>query len=325
MVTSSTAEEEASRLEGVVAALEALSAPVLLVSPEADVVAANGPAYKRFGPALAEGLAQCFNLREESLRSRFEPVFRSSMSALLRLDPPGGDPLTFSARRLPGWRGRSLALLELRDGDSLARRFLAAQELLHRHERRLDDSLRQQERLRSEAARLQLLSATDRMTGLLNATEFTERALRLLDGLPANDSAATFLYVDLNNFKPVNDTYGHDAGDHILRHCAGALRATLREGDLVGRLGGDEFGVMLAEAGPRETRRILERLKEAITAPVQWRDPETGTPYVLSVTAAVGSARAPQDGADLDSLRRAAEASMYRDKRATSGPRRVTG
>jgi predicted signal transduction protein with EAL and GGDEF domain len=112
----------------------------------------------------------------------------------------------------------------------------------------------------------------------------------------------------------VNDTLGHAAGDELLRAVATRLRTVVREGDVVARVGGDEFLVLLPEPGPSATdpEAIEERLCSALELPVELRDTE------VYVAASVGLAAFPADGADAETLLRVADARMYREKRGRS-------
>jgi len=170
----------------------------------------------------------------------------------------------------------------------------------------LDDSLRQVRRLASlviaeERRRLALRrqAVTDPLTGLQNRSALRRR----LDDAPA---AVTLAIVDLDDFKPVNDTHGHDAGDVVLQAVATRLTETVRADDLVVRFGGDEFAVVFADdTTPGRAARLADRIATAISAPI------AVTPALtVTVTACVGLATAP---ADL--VVREADDALYRAKR----------
>jgi diguanylate cyclase (GGDEF)-like protein len=147
----------------------------------------------------------------------------------------------------------------------------------------------------------------DALTGLPNRTLLFER----LGGAVADGAA--LLQVDLDGFREINDTLGHDHGDELLIEVARRLRAAVGEDDLVARLGGDEFAVLLAGATTREeARELAESLHEALHAPLDAR----GTTVV--VDASIGLALAPEHGDDAATIARRAEVAMYVAKQRRS-------
>ena len=117
------------------------------------------------------------------------------------------------------------------------------------------------------------------------------------------------LFVDLDGFKTVNDTFGHEAGDVTLREIAVRLRACLREGDVIGRIGGDEFVVLIEEFGePEQLALVARKILETVGQPV----PVWG--HECRVTASVGISAYPKDGKDSETLLKNADSAMYRAK-----------
>jgi diguanylate cyclase (GGDEF)-like protein len=118
------------------------------------------------------------------------------------------------------------------------------------------------QRLKYAMAELDVLASTDWLTNTLNRRAFTTSASALL----ASDSApfGTLLVIDADNFKTVNDRFGHEAGDDALKLMVQAIRANVRTDDLVGRLGGEEFGVFLASADDDTARAVAERIRAAV-------------------------------------------------------------
>ncbi|MEN8820689.1 MAG: diguanylate cyclase [Abyssibacter sp.] len=166
----------------------------------------------------------------------------------------------------------------------------------------ISDQLSAQEALRRSAEH-------DELTGLPNRRIFQ----RHLERCVSSDASSAFglLYLDLNGFKPINDQYGHDAGDGLLKTLGWRMARTLRGDDSVARLGGDEFGVVLASCTTvAQARQIADRLLEAITAPVVIDG------LALQCGASIGIAMFPEHGADVDSLVRAADKAMYAAKRS---------
>ncbi|MDF1523462.1 MAG: diguanylate cyclase [Trueperaceae bacterium] len=170
----------------------------------------------------------------------------------------------------------------------------------------------------SERKRLEALleeqALNDPLTGLPNRRYFAEVVQRLLLQAKRSGELVAIGFVDLDDFKAVNDTHGHQAGDVLLREVAGRLRAAVREGDVVARLGGDEFTVALRELhDERHARTVAARVAAAFREPF-----DLGLVEVPSL-ASVGVALFPADGDDLEALLRAADHAMYRAKQHGSG------
>ena len=123
---------------------------------------------------------------------------------------------------------------------------------------------RDMSRERQYATRLAHLASHDALTGLLNRREFERRVSMVLAEGPYQDGHHAVLYLDLDEFKVVNDTCGHAAGDELLRQVSALLRPRLREGDTLARLGGDEFGVLLEHCAPAPALAIADALRKTI-------------------------------------------------------------
>jgi diguanylate cyclase (GGDEF)-like protein len=151
----------------------------------------------------------------------------------------------------------------------------------------------------------------DPLTGLCNRREF-ERALMEYQAEGRKPAPpATLIYVDLDHFKRLNDTLGHAAGDAALKHVAYLLEAAVRDGDLVARIGGEEFAVWLPRTESASGLEVAERIRESIAGSTwMWRS----SPYI--VTTSCGVAAYPKPIADLMNLRAAADAALYRAKQA---------
>lgn len=111
---------------------------------------------------------------------------------------------------------------------------------------------------------LDVLASTDALTGLANRRHFLERAKEELVRSKRYHLPMSFLMLDLDHFKAVNDTHGHDVGDEVLRALAAILKDAMRETDLAGRLGGEEFGALLIQTGADQARPVAERLNKAV-------------------------------------------------------------
>ncbi|MDY0106745.1 MAG: diguanylate cyclase [Giesbergeria sp.] len=176
--------------------------------------------------------------------------------------------------------------------------------------RRISGLRTSQTALRLHAAHLAQAAATDPLTGLANRTGLAQGAAQVL----ADGVAHALMLLDLDQFKPINDTHGHDAGDAVLRAVATRLQAHLRTGDIVARLGGDEFVILLAAPMPEDQLAALaRRLDAAVREPVDFQG------QALTVGASTGIARSPQDGRTLTELMRSADQAMYQAKQARSG------
>jgi diguanylate cyclase (GGDEF)-like protein len=156
---------------------------------------------------------------------------------------------------------------------------------------------------------LRYKASHDGLTGLLNRVGFRQRIDAALARVGADDGRIGLLFVDLNEFKRVNDLHGHDAGDELIRQAGARLSSLCREDDGVARLGGDEFAIILADVHLDEQVRAAERrVREAFTAPF-----DVGG-LSLSVGASVGGGMWPDDGQTVSELVRHADAAMYEDK-----------
>jgi diguanylate cyclase (GGDEF)-like protein len=162
---------------------------------------------------------------------------------------------------------------------------------------------------------------TDPLTGLLNRRGLAKDGARLLRSALGDGRAAALLFVDLDDFKAVNDGHGHDAGDEALRAFAKRLERALRGNDLLARVGGDEFVILLQDPTPDTVRDVSGRILELCGDPVTvWTGPDGATAQVR-LGCSIGSARLPEDGRDVADLMRAADAAMYRfkDRPAVAG------
>jgi diguanylate cyclase (GGDEF)-like protein/hemerythrin-like metal-binding protein len=160
-----------------------------------------------------------------------------------------------------------------------------------------------------EHSRLNFLAFHDSLTGLPNRGYLLDRAGRALSDAKRNARSCALLLVDLDNFKNVNDTRGHAAGDAVLKAIGDRLMRCARSTDLVGRLGGDEFVIVLPSLVQRdETALVASRVIRAASEPVK------AAGGMCQVGASVGIAVYPQDGPDLDMLVSHADAAMYRAK-----------
>ena len=172
------------------------------------------------------------------------------------------------------------------------------------------DSARMREELRFRAT-------FDELTGCHNRASIMEVLEADIQRDPAHAERAV-MFVDLDRFKEINDRHGHAAGDALLRRAAGLLRESVRENDLVGRTGGDEFLVVCPDVGGVErAMRLAERLAETL------RDGICAATDELHCSLSIGVAWSSGDGTDADALVAAADAAMYEAKRAEANEPRL--
>jgi diguanylate cyclase (GGDEF)-like protein len=160
------------------------------------------------------------------------------------------------------------------------------------------------------SGRLRRQALHDALTGLPNRTLLQRRAGRALRG----DAPGAILLIDLDRFKEVNDTLGHDHGDQLLVEVSERLRSALRRGDTLARLGGDEFAVLLPDLPSRAAAaELAARLRDALRRPFALRG------VAVELEASVGVALFPEHGTDFGTLVQRADVAMYEAKRGHSG------
>lgn len=160
--------------------------------------------------------------------------------------------------------------------------------------------------LRRSQAQLAQLVIQDQLTNVLNARAFSDRLSEELDRNRRYPGPLSLLYMDLDNFKTINDSHGHQTGDAVLRLVADAMRSSVRHSDIVGRLGGDEFGVLMPETDAQLADAAAKRLVAGL------RNVFKGTP---NVTASIGVVSCTATDASTDDLLRRADQAMYDAKR----------
>jgi diguanylate cyclase (GGDEF)-like protein len=166
--------------------------------------------------------------------------------------------------------------------------------------------------LRRSQAQLARLVTQDQLTNVLNARAFADRLGQELERNRRYPRPLALMYMDLDNFKVINDTHGHQTGDAVLRLVADAMRSSVRQADVVGRLGGDEFAVLMPETDAQLADAAARRLVVGL------RNVFKGTP---NVTASIGVVSCTATDASTDDLLRRADQAMYDAKK--SGKDRV--
>jgi diguanylate cyclase (GGDEF)-like protein len=241
--------------------------------------------------------------------------------------PAGGEPRDVTApvytKKIRVDDARSLLVLPLSCGDeAIGTLMLAA-----RAERRFGKDVREMLAVIANQVavslengllyrRMETMATTDGLTGLTNHRAFQERFGDLLERAARHGHRAAVLLCDVDHFKKVNDTYGHPAGDEVLRRVARVLTGVARKIDITARYGGEEFAVVLDNADATQARAVAERIRQEIGKLVV--DTDKGS---LSVTESIGVAAFPDDGRDRAELIERADLALYHAKH--SGRNRV--
>ena len=152
------------------------------------------------------------------------------------------------------------------------------------------------------------LAYNDTLTGLPNRTMFTERLTEIVTA-QTRDQITAVLFLDLDRFKLVNDTFGHDAGDLLIKVVAERLLGCVRQGDIVSRFGGDEFTILLHKVKSSEVvKRVAEKILQTLSRPFVFLGKE------MHVSTSIGIAMYPKDGNEIGTLLKNADIAMYRAK-----------
>lgn len=175
-------------------------------------------------------------------------------------------------------------------------------------------------KLQEREAALARLAHHDPLTGLPNRAAFLDRLEQAMALARRQHSHLALLFIDLDRFKPVNDSLGHDAGDQLLQEVALRLRNSIRQTDLVGRIGGDEFLVLLSDVDSRESvTRVAQKCIEAMATPFHLGDD------TVAIGASIGIALFPDHGASSTELITRADAAMYDAKNEGRNTYRLAG
>jgi diguanylate cyclase (GGDEF)-like protein len=285
-------------LLGAATAIESLPLCLIIAEPSGRVLAANAMARRRLKSSADNVvLADLYESGIHALVELLAPALKAAGRALVPLNMPS--------------IGRCIARVERLHSAELAAPMLLIEIEMDRNlfdEKRLQapaTDTPQVVALRAEANRLRILSQTDRMTGLLNTSEFGLRAQERLATHLGQGASVGLLFIDINDFKAINDTLGHEAGDVVICSVGQRLRSMTTGDDLVGRVGGDEFCILTTKTGSDELALLQERLRRS----------GIGDYVLIMPQAAVGVATSSDRKVTLVELRNAAEADMYAEKR----------
>lgn len=173
-------------------------------------------------------------------------------------------------------------------------------------------------KLNSLEREMRSLASFDPLTGLYNRYTFYSVANQLLSLMRREGARLSALFVDIDHFKRVNDRYGHFAGDVVLKEIARLLRETIRTSDMIGRIGGEEFVILLPRTGPEDAATVAEKLRRS----VERRQITIGLETAISATISVGVAGGPVGlESCVDELVNLADKELYRAK--SSGRNRI--
>ncbi|HZR37442.1 MAG TPA: diguanylate cyclase [Nevskia sp.] len=201
--------------------------------------------------------------------------------------------------------------LELYRGKQQLRQLLGE---LDTRNRQLQEEIAERQRL-EELARHQ--ATHDPLTGLPNRLLFIDRLEKTIERAQRRGKSCALFYIDIDEFKPINDRYGHHAGDALLKGIARRMEEAMRKVDTVARLGGDEFAAIMEEpADAPDALQAAQRLGESLRRPYRLELPDHPDGLLAQVGASIGIALFPQHAANLEALVQAADKLMYRAKKS---------
>jgi diguanylate cyclase (GGDEF)-like protein len=158
-------------------------------------------------------------------------------------------------------------------------------------------------------AQLRIMATTDGLTGALNRSEFLALGKVAVERQRKPGQSLAVLMVDVDHFKAINDRFGHAGGDHALRHLVNSLREEIRSSDLLGRLGGEEFAVLLAGALPEAAGQVAERLRSRVAgASLAYQG------RLIEMTVSIGLAIRDKMDRNIEQIMARADAALYRAK-----------
>jgi diguanylate cyclase (GGDEF)-like protein/PAS domain S-box-containing protein len=272
-------------------ALASIAEGVIIADADRRVTAVNAAQAFLTGFSANELLGHRFDDYRQSPDG--SPLPASMWATLAQVGQWTGEVL--SQRRGGDGYPERLSISTIRDGEQRVQRYVAVFTDI------TDSKANQQ--------RLEHLAAHDPLTGLVNRAEFERHAARAIQSATRERGAAVVLFIDLDAFKAVNDSYSHAIGDRLLQQVADRIRRQLSSRDLAGRIGGDEFTVLLPGLRTREAAgAVVSRLLSALSERFVVGD------YELFLSASIGIAGYPLDGSDPTTLIANADAAMYSAK-----------
>ncbi len=283
--------EREERLQGVLASV---AEGIITVDEQGLIESANPAVDRMFGYGPGKLVRQHIGvLMAENLREHHQDMFGKYLGGALRL------------------MGRSVESLGRRADGSMFPMEISVAELRHGKSRLFTGILRDISERKENEDRIKRLAHHDNLTGLPNRNLLNDRISHALARVRRHGGRMAVLYVDLDKFKPINDTLGHEAGDAVLREVAQRLTTCIRSSDTVSRVGGDEFVIVVEEIGrPGEASMVARKIIDSLARPVTYMTHE------CQIGASIGVAIFPDDGATMEDVCKAADVAMYRVKHA---------
>ncbi len=258
-------------------------------------------------------------LHDKYLSARFDTVFQGGPPAIFSAQVHG---CLFHSRAKPSRErlqhvtvsgllreGEYLAMICVEDVTEVYRRLKDYSEMRDKAVRELEERQKIEQALRQSEEKLRVLATTDDLTGLLNRRQFIELTSRAILQANRYSHSLSLLIVDIDHFKVINDTYGHQTGDDALVGMVSIFRETFRQVDILGRVGGEEFAITLPETGRKGAMEVAERLRSSI----EQRAIMT-VKGELSLSISIGVAVLDEKGEDFERLYSRADRALYEAK-----------
>ncbi|WP_020405969.1 GGDEF domain-containing protein [Hahella ganghwensis] len=282
-----------------------------------DFVDKSGDAYAVF--SAEDTLIYCNGSFASIFNSECKDLMGKTFEDLAKQSYELNEGLRIDADDLEGWlqyaqsvrRSKDFRIYEvnLTDGSwFLFSEQLNDKEELLVHAKNITEQKRLEERIQQSNHKLRQLALTDELTGIANRRCFTSSAEAELNRCWRSGAQAALMVIDIDHFKNLNDQHGHQAGDAALVHMASLIRQTLREYDIFGRLGGEEFGIFLGQADADLAEQIAERIRHIVEEhPVRYEEKS------ITMTVSIGLTKAPCD-TPYDQLFEKADEALYKAK-----------
>lgn len=284
--------EREERLQGILASV---AEGIVTINDSGKLESANPAAERMFGYKRGQMAGMDLgDLLPEDMREHHQRFFDAYMSGLFP---------TLMGRMVEGVGRRA-------DGTTFPME-ISVSELRHGRQRLFTAILRDISERKENEERIRRLAHHDNLTGLPNRNLLNDRMNHALARAKRHGGRMAVLYVDLDKFKPINDTLGHEAGDHVLRAVSERLAACVRSSDTVARVGGDEFVVVVEEIQrPSEAALVARKIVDTLSRPVDYHG------HLCQIGASIGVAVFPDDGNTMEEVCKAADIAMYRVKHA---------